>query len=71
MVNNPDEISFYIIKAGYGTVENHFPADSAGVLLAMNLYNSHIIQVYFALIGPAMYMRTQVSRAEWSQWSKL
>ena len=71
MVGNANQIEFFVIDASSGTTSNNFPINSAGVLMNMNLYDSHFIHVFFPILSQKVYIETQVNRGGWSAWREI
>ena len=71
MVGNANQIEFFVIDANSGTTSNTFPINSAGVLMNMNLYDSHFVHVFFPILSQKVYIETQVNRGGWSAWREI
>lgn len=74
MVSSSNRTAFYKISAASATTSNNFPENNAGCLMVMNLYATHIIQVFFS-VGNGVYIRSIVSALQtgssWTAWKKI
>ena len=71
MVGTYNKVEFFIINGTWGTVANNFPLDSAGVLINMNLYDTHWIQTYFSVNDANIHIRRFQNTVGWSAWKKV
>lgn len=73
MPGGENETNFFMIDSATATTANHFPVnDVAGCLMVMNLYNTHIIQRYYAITGK-VYERIitrYTSGGSWTAWEE-
>lgn len=73
---NPNAVTFFHVNVETATRNNHFPTEGyAGTLMAINLYGSHLIQVFFCMDG-YIYIRTlsdyqNPSGSNFTQWRKI
>lgn len=72
----PGGVTFFHVNVETATAKNHFPTEGyAGSLMAINLYGTHLIQVFFCMDG-YIYKRTlsdyqNPSGAIFTQWRKI
>ena len=73
MVGADSETNFFMINSDTATASNHFPTEGvAGALVVYNLYNTHIIQIYYTTTAD-VYERTCLNflaGGQWSAWNK-
>ena len=74
MIGAEDETNFFMIDTSSGITSNHFPLDGeAGCLIVLNLYNTHIIQI-FITNNLRRFIRGVIgimAGGEWTEWKEL
>ena len=73
MPGGENETNFFMIDSATATLENHFPVNgNAGCLMVMNLYNTHIIQRYYAINGNVFerIIISYMGGGSWTDWEK-
>ena len=75
MVANESATAFYKVNTDTATESNSFPVNGiAGCLMVINLYGTHVIQVYFAMSG-AIYVRSKNNYSQvgstWEKWKQI
>ena len=74
MIGGEDETNFFMIDSSSATTANHFPLNGqAGCLIVLNLYNTHIIQI-FITNNLRRFIRVIISvmtGGEWTEWKEL
>ena len=73
---NVGGVTFFHVNIETATTGNHFPTEGyPGTLMAISIYGSHLIQVFFCMDG-YIYMRTlsdynNPSGSHFSAWRKI
>lgn len=68
MTGANNKVEFFIVSDSWGTTANNFPSNSAGVLMNMNLYDTHWIQTFFSLNNANIYIRRYQDTLGWTAW---